>query len=128
MRIEAHPDPTSGKGVDSICETDFAANLEFNLRVLRPQGIVNTFGSDSNQAPQVSVGAMNKKEATVRFIYYYMLSDNAFAQAIDSIQQMLQANSLKHPVADIYSLEQVANAHEAVEAKRVVGKGVIEIK
>jgi NADPH:quinone reductase len=120
-------DLTSGRGVDSICETDFAANLEFNIKVLRPQGIINTFGSDTNQAPQVQIGAMNKKEATVRFVYYYMLSNEAFDEAIHSIQRMLQANSLKHPVADIYSLEHTADAHEAVEAKTVLGKGVIEI-
>jgi NADPH2:quinone reductase len=39
---------TSGRGVDLICETDFAANLGLDASVLAPQGRINTFGSDSN--------------------------------------------------------------------------------
>lgn len=73
------------------------------------------------------IGAVNKKEATVRLVYYGMLPNDAFDEAINSIQRVLQADSLKHPVADINSLEQVADDHEAVEAKIVLGKGVIEI-
>ncbi len=120
-------DFTGSKGVDLVCETDFAANLELNGKVLRPQGTINTFGSDSNQTPQLTIRTLNLKELVVRFIFYYTFPDAAFDEAIRAITRMLKLGTLRHPVASCYPLANVVAAHEAVEAGGVIGKSIIEI-
>jgi len=121
-------DLTRGRGVDLVCETDFAANLALNAKVLARQGVINTFGSDTNQSPPVPIGPLNRKEAVVRFVYYYMFPDRAFDEAIEAISGMLRAGGLRHPAAETYALEDAWKAHEAIEAGHIIGKPVIEIR
>ena len=118
---------TAGKGMDLVCETDFAANLELNGRVLAPQGRINTFGSDSDQKPRVSTHELFAKEAVVRFVYYYVFPDEAFDRAIEAITALLDRGGLQHPVAARFPLRDVAEAHVAVEEGRTIGKNVIEV-
>ncbi len=108
--------------MDLIGETDFAANLALNARVIATQGRINAFASDSNFQPRVATHEFFGKEVVVRFVYYYVFPNAAFDAAIEAITELLEQGRLQRPVATQFPLRAVAEAHVAVEQGACDGK------
>ena len=118
---------TGKEGVDRVVEVDFASNLETNLAVLKRNGVIATYASDSNAQPQIPFYPLVYKNITVHYVLVYVMPKAAHQVAAEDITTCLKAGVLNHVIAQRFPLAEMAAAHEAVESGRAIGNQVVEI-
>ena len=118
---------TGKEGVDRVVEVDFASNLETNLAVLKRNGVIATYASDSNVQPQIPFYKLVYKNITVHYVLVYVMPKAAHQAAAEDITNCLKAGVLNHVIAQRFPLAEIAAAHEAVESGRAIGNQVVEI-
>lgn len=115
------------KGVDRVIEVDFAANLATNLQILKREGVIATYATDSNVTPQIPIYSLIYKNLTVHYVLVYAMSKAAHQQAATDITTCLRSGALKHQIAERFSLDRIAEAHELMESGSAIGNIVIEM-
>ena len=119
---------TDGRGTDFIVDMDFSttADLLSILTILAPKGKLICYGSNVPGANTVPFGELLFKSLTLQFFLVYELSNSERAATIEAIGSMLEAGALTHIIGARFSLDEIASAHEAVEAGRILGNVVID--
>ena len=120
-------DATEGKGVDRIVEVDFAANIDMDIAVLRPNGEVIVYGSGASEI-RVPFSPAIRKGVRMNFFIVYSLESDVRERAIADLSMLLEENRLIHNIAARLPLEQIADAHDLVERGRVNGNIVLEVE
>ena len=118
---------TAGQGVDRIVEVEFAGNLATNARILKTNGVLASYSSNTNREPQVPYYAFSSKNATIHFVLVYAMSTAAHQAAIDDITTCLTAGVLRHPTPHRFALTDIVAAHEALESGRITGKVMLDL-
>jgi NADPH2:quinone reductase len=116
---------TQGQGVDRIVEVDFAANVNLDIALLRPDGEVIVYGSGAPEIP-VSFSAAIRKGVHLYFFIVYNLNRDARQAAIADLTVLLEENHLQHNIAARLPLAQIADAHEMVEKGGMIGNVVLD--
>lgn len=117
---------TTGHGVDRIVEVAFEANLETDLQVLKVGGVIATYATGSADAgPQIPFYRLAMQSVTIRFVFVYVISDEARAHAIQDINAAIRVDALRPFIARRFLLADLAEAHEVQETGEVVGNIVI---
>ena len=118
-------DETDGYGVDRIVEVNFAANIETSLKVLKPDSLIVTYGSNADEinAPFYSLALKN---VGLKFFILYNLDAASRKSATSELTKMLEKSLLKHNIASIFTLDETASAHEWVEQDKGAGNVVIK--
>lgn len=124
--VERVREETQGLGVDCIIEVDFAANVEKDFAMLSPEGRIVVYGSASPEIRVPFVPAI-LKNVRVSFFIVYNLTGADRATAIHRLHDWLQAGELQHAIALRLPLEQIAQAHEAVESGSAMGNVVLGV-
>jgi NADPH2:quinone reductase len=75
----------------------------------------------------LSLQAFLTSQLVLRFLFVYELTPEEREEAIGAITDALEDNRLRHNVALVLPLDEVAAAHEAVESGSVSGKVVITL-
>jgi NADPH:quinone reductase len=117
---------TDGSGVDAVIELDIAANAKLMPAVLRPRGTIVVYGTGAAEAP-VPLYFFLTNFITLKFIFVYDLTREERAEAVSTINRMLDKDALIHNIAASYPLDQIVAAHEAVESGSVIGNVVVEL-
>lgn len=117
----------AGRGIDRIIDVAFGANLETSLKILKPNGVIATYASDQTPVPALPVWALVGLNASVRFALVYLMSRQAHDKAIAAVTAALDNKTLKHHIGRRYTLDQIVDAHEALESGKVVGKIVMTV-
>jgi NADPH2:quinone reductase len=112
-------------GVHRIAEVDFAAHIGLDAQILAVGGVVCSYSSSQDQ-PAIPYWALGFKDTTLR-----LLGSDDFAPAVKdeaarTLTEALLDGSLRSDIAARFPLDQVARAHELVEAG-APGRVVIEI-
>lgn len=118
---------TDGAGVDRVVEVDFAANLATNLKVLKINGVISSYASDSDKTPTVPFYELVYKCITVHHVVVFLMLDAAREQGVADIAGWLDDGKLVHHLGPRFPLEETAKAHEAVEGG-AFGKVLIDIQ
>jgi NADPH2:quinone reductase len=118
---------TGGAGVDRIVEVDFAANVAQDFAMVAPEGRIVVYGSG---APEIAVPFVPAilKNVRVTFFIVYHLSPADREAATRQLTAWLEAGALQHNIALRLPLQQIADAHEAVESGRVIGNVVLDTR
>jgi len=111
--------------MDRIVELALGANLELDLAVSGPQTYIVDYAAEPAD-PVLPVRKCMNANVTLRFILLYNFPAEALDQATADIDAALFADALTALPVTTFPLDQVAKAHEAVEAG-AVGKVVLEI-
>jgi NADPH2:quinone reductase len=116
---------TNGYGVDRIVEVNFAANIETSLKVMKPDSLIVTYGSNADdiKAPFYSLALKN---VGLQFFILYNLDNASRQSATIELTNMLEKGLLQHNIASIFTLEETAAAHEWVEQDKGAGNVVIK--
>jgi len=116
---------TGGAGVDHIVEVDMAANFAVSQQVLKSSGVLAVYSAGSSDAPAVPL-KFNSTNVTVRMVLVYDMPEPAKDSAVADITAWLEQGKLAAFAGPHFSLEQLKDAHLAVE-HAVVGKVVIDV-
>jgi NADPH2:quinone reductase len=116
------------EGLDRIVEVSFAQNIVNDLALLRPGGVISTYaaGAYDIEARFPFYPAMFKG-ITMHFVLEYIMPEPAHVQAVQEVTAALRDRALRPQIARRFPLEQIADAHEAVEQGKLVGKAVVEL-
>jgi NADPH2:quinone reductase len=118
---------TAGKGIDRIIEVDFAANVNTDIAVLRPNGKIVVYGSSSSEIG-VPFSPAIRKGVYVFFFIVYSLDPDVREPAIADLSVLLEGDHLIHNIAARLPLAQIADAHDLVERGSVNGNVVLEVE
>ncbi len=113
--------------VDRIVDVAFGANLAVSLELLQPRGIIASYASDAEPEPRIPFWPLLALDATVRFVLVYVMGREAHEAAVAKTTAGLKDGWLRHNVATVLPLENIAEAHEAVERRALNGKVVLEV-
>lgn len=116
--------------VDRVIEVSLASNIAADAAMLKPNGVVATYASDTDQAPSMPFPALLAKHLTVRFVLVYAMPRQAHDEAAAYITDALQKGRFRHQVYRHYrfSLDEVVAAQQATESMSHVGKVLIRIE
>jgi NADPH:quinone reductase len=113
--------------VDHIVEVNFGANAAMDMAVIARNGVIASYGSDSNPEPKLPYWGFTQKDATLRMALIYEAQQSARDHAARDINAMIQEGRLKHQVAQRFPLERIADAHEAMESGTTIGKLLVDV-
>ncbi|MGB0570633.1 MAG: NADPH:quinone reductase [Alphaproteobacteria bacterium] len=116
---------TNDGGVDRIVEVAFGANLTTTIAVLKDNGVVATYASDTVPTPELPFYPMMTKNALLRWVFMYKIPDSAVVEAFDDISTWLSVGPSEHPVGRVFLLDETATAHEFLESGQSTGTVVI---
>ena len=118
---------TTGQGIDRIVEVDFAANINTDIALLRPDGEIIVYGSGAHEIPMPFSPAI-RKGVHLYFFIVYNLNPDVRNRAIADLSRLLEGDRLKHNIAACLPLTRIAEAHDLVESGQAIGNVVLEIE
>jgi NADPH2:quinone reductase len=119
---------TNGTGVDAIIDMDFSTTVQWMAQgLLRPHGHLICYGSNPPADISVSFRPLLFGSFTLSFFLVYDLSPEVRQHGLSQLNQMLENHQLVHSIGAAFSLAQVVQAHETVEAGKTIGNVVIHI-
>lgn len=128
QRIKEITGAEDGRGIDRIVDVNFTANLPITEAVLRPNSVVASYSSaNPDDRPALPFLSMQLNNVTIRLVLVYTMPNEAKQAAIRDITSALEAGALRHNIAQRFSLNEVAAAHDAQDSGKMIGKAVIEI-
>jgi NADPH:quinone reductase len=111
--------------VDRVIELALGANLQLDLAVTRPHAHIVTYAAEPVD-PELPVRACMTANVTLRFVLLYGIPPEAFDQAARDITAALTDGKLTGLPVTRFTLDDVAAAHDAVEAG-ALGKVLIDL-
>ena len=109
--------------LDRIVELALGANLELDLAVSGPQTHIVDYAAEAND-PVLPVRACMTANVTLRFVLLYGVPRPALLQGAADITRALADGALTELPATRFALEEVAAAHDAVQAG-TIGKVLV---
>lgn len=117
---------TDGAGVERIVDVNVKSNLDTDLRCLAQDGVISAYAVDgAEDALSLPMLRAMMQGVVLRFVYIYHVPDEAKKAAITDINQCLAAGAYKPRIGLNLALDRIAEAHEALESGRVLGKVLI---
>jgi NADPH2:quinone reductase len=118
---------TQGKGVDRIVEVAFGPNLQLDARIIKPNGVIAAYDSETEGYPSLPFFELMIRNVTLRLILVYGIADLAREQAITDIQTTLEAGVLRPLVGARFPLQEIVQAHQAIEQHRYIGHVILDL-
>lgn len=119
-----------GRGVDVVMDAVGIDTFEGSLNSLRPVGMLMSFGNASGPVPPVDIGKLAAKGSLqlTRPTLFTHIADHATCQ---DMARMLFAKvtsgAVKIVIDQRFPLDQVADAHRALEARATTGSTILTI-
>jgi NADPH:quinone reductase-like Zn-dependent oxidoreductase len=120
-------DANNGQKVDRVIDVEFGANLPEVLECIAVNGVIASYSSTTVKEPQLPFVRMMFMDLTLRLVIVYAMPESAKEAAIKAITTALQDNSLRHRVAHIVPLDQLALAHQLIEQGGFGGSVIMRI-
>jgi NADPH2:quinone reductase len=121
---------TGGKGVDAVMDAVGADTFEGSLDCLRPLGMMMSFGNASGPVPPFSVGLLGQKGSLkiTRPTLFTHIADHAACQEMAAMLfSKMQSGAVRIRIDQRFALQDVAEAHRALEARQTTGQTVLTI-
>jgi NADPH2:quinone reductase len=97
------------------------------VQVVKTNGVIATYASDTDPTPALPFGQLLMKDVTVRFVLVYVMGAAAHQAAIADITTALEAGRLDPVAVQRFRLDEIAAAHEAMETGHTAGKLLIDL-
>ena len=118
---------TEGEGIDRIVEVEMGGNLEASIAMLKANGVISAYASEGEPKPAVPFYTLLYRNLTVRFELVFLMPEEAKRKAVEDLSGWLAEGELHHRIAERFPLEDIADAHEAVESGPL-GKVLVELR
>jgi NADPH2:quinone reductase len=114
-------------GIDRIIEVDFGKNLPVSAQVLNDNGVIACYASTSIPRPQYPYPELLWCNPVVRQVFVYTMPDAAKAQAHADIARWVAETRPLFAIAQRFALDEVVNAHLAVEKGEKIGHVLLDL-
>jgi NADPH2:quinone reductase len=121
---------TGGKGVDVVMDAVGKDTFQGSLATLRPLGMMISFGNASGAVPPFDLGILGKMGSlkVTRPTIFTHIGDHATCQAMAKhVGEKVLSGDVKIMIGQRFSLKDIAEAHQALEARQTTGSTIIEI-
>jgi NADPH2:quinone reductase len=118
---------TAPDGVDHFVEVALHQNLELDIAVAAPQAVMVSYAADSSSVAEVPVRQLMAPNLTLRFMLLYTVPSPQLHEAIRRTVDAVAAGALTTLPIHRFGLEQIADAHDAVE-QGAVGKVIVDLQ
>ena len=121
---------TGGKGVDVVMDSVGASTFEGSLNSLRPLGMMISFGNASGKVPPLDIMALAAKgslKITRPSVFTHIADPVACQQMARELFAKVTSGAVKIRIDQRFALEQVADAHRALEARSTTGSTILAI-
>jgi len=110
---------------DRIIDVALATNMAINVKLIARNGVIAAY--ESGNAPMVAMPFYDLlyKNAALRTVLVYAMSDEAHAAAARDINRAIADNALHPTIAARYPLSETAAAHNALDSGELIGKVVV---
>jgi len=119
---------TEGKGVHVVYDGVGKSTFDKDLNVLRPRGYLVLFGGASGPVPPFDPIKLSQKGSlflTRPSLLHYILTRQELEWRSGDVFNMIKSGKLKLRIQHIYKLEDAAQAHRDLEARKTTGKLVL---
>ena len=109
---------------DSVGKDTFVASLD----CLRPRGLMVTFGNSSGPVPPLAPLELSRRGSlylTRPTLFNYIASPAELAAASRELFEVIGRGAVRIEIGRTYALQDVAQAHRDLEARRTVGSTVL---
>ncbi len=116
---------TDGKGVDVVYDSVGKTTFQKSLDCLRPRGMMVSFGQSSGAVGEINPLALSQKGSlflTRPSLANYVSDPGELQWRARDLFGWLTSGKLQLRIHKTYKLEQAAQAHEDLEARRTTGK------
>ncbi len=116
---------TEGKGVHVVYDGVGKSTFDKDLNVLRPRGYLVLFGGASGPVPPFDPIKLSQKGSlflTRPSLLHYILTRQELEWRAGDVFNMIRSGKLKLRIQHIYKLEDAAQAHRDLEARKTTGK------
>jgi NADPH2:quinone reductase len=119
---------TRGLGVHAIVDMDFSTTIKWlPFGVLAPHGTIICYGSNAPGETAVPFRDLLFGSISLRFFVVYDLDRVDRQRATDGLTRLLEEGKLQHTIGARFPLDDIAAAHEAVEAGSLIGNVVLDL-
>ena len=117
---------TNGVGVDRVISVDFADSLSWLAKVIRKNGCLVAYASDTDRMPQIDIFSFMRNNIQIRPFILNALPQKNLDDARFGINKWLnQRPNTVRPVAANLPLSKMIEAHELVESGSKFGTVVV---
>lgn len=119
---------TGGKGVDVSLDGVGQATWEASLKSVRPRGMIVSYGNASGPVTGVALGTLSSNGSlfvTRPTMFHYYATPDERKAGFDRVFAMLAQGAIKPEIGQTFALEDVAEAHRALEAGKTEGATVL---
>lgn len=123
-------DLTGGKGVDVVMDAVGKDTFDGSLNSLKPFGMFISFGNASGKVPPFDIGLLAAKGSLkiTRQTLFTHIADHATCQAMArELFAMVTSGAVKIRIDQRFPLEQVADAHRALESRATTGQTILTL-
>jgi NADPH:quinone reductase len=121
---------TGGKGVDVAYDSVGVATFESSLACLKPRGMLVLFGQSSGKVPPYDLGRLGGERSlyvTRPALGAYTATRAELVACATALFEVLAKGAVRVKPPNQFPLQDVANAHRQLEARKTVGSTVLVI-
>lgn len=115
------------RGVNRIVDVSFNTNVDLADAVVCNNGAIAFYAANASDRASIPLISFMLRNITIHPVLVYTMPEAAKQAAARDINTALSGGALKHNIARTFTLEQVAEAHEAQDSGKMIGKAIIEI-
>jgi NADPH2:quinone reductase len=119
---------TGGKGVKVVYDSVGKDTFDKSLECLRPFGLLASFGNASGPVPPFAPGILGAKGSlyvTRQTLFTHIATREGTQQMADDLFAVVSSGQVKIRIDQRYPLDQVAQAHRDLEARKTTGSTVL---
>jgi len=128
--VQRVKDITGGAGVKVVYDSVGKDTFEGSLDVLRPFGLLASFGNASGPVPPFSPGILGPKGSlyvTRATLFTHIATREATQAMAEDLFRVVESGAVRIRIDQRYPLAEVAQAHRDLEARKTTGSSVLTL-
>jgi NADPH2:quinone reductase len=121
---------TGGKGVDVVMDSVGKDTFDGSLDCLKPFGMMISFGNASGKVPPIDIGILAAKgsiKVTRQTLFTHIAQHETCQQMAADLFAKVTSGAVKIRIDQRFALEDVADAHRALEARSTTGQTILTL-
>ena len=119
---------TKGKGVSVVYDGVGKNTFQGSIECLKMRGMMVSFGNSSGSLTNIDIKKMIQPKSlffTRPTMFHYLATKNELNEGTDKLFEKIKLGKIKVKISKKYKLEEVVQAHEDLEARKIIGPAII---